>query len=218
MFVPNRPKIYHIVHADRLQSIIADGYLWSDAEVRRRGISGTTIGMTNIKQSRLTRPITSHEGLKVGDCVPFYFCPRSIMLYVIHMANHPELQYREGQEQIVHLEADMQEAIDWASAHQRRWAFTTSNAGSGYFRDYSDLRNLNEINWDAVRTNKWSGLGVDVAIMEGKQAEFLMECSFPWGLVSRIGVFSTRIRDKVSELVQSSSQRPPVHIRKSWYY
>ena len=38
MLVPPRPKIYHIVHVDRLESIIADGYLWSDAEVRKREI------------------------------------------------------------------------------------------------------------------------------------------------------------------------------------
>ena len=35
MLVPTEPKIYHIVHVDRLASIIADGYLWSDAEAQR---------------------------------------------------------------------------------------------------------------------------------------------------------------------------------------
>ena len=28
---PTHPKIYHIVHVDRLASIMADGALWSDA-------------------------------------------------------------------------------------------------------------------------------------------------------------------------------------------
>ena len=53
-------------------------------------------------------------GLNVGDCVPFYFCPRSVMLYLIHRANHPELDYRGGQGPIVHLEADLHEAANWA--------------------------------------------------------------------------------------------------------
>lgn len=30
MTVPAQPKIYHIVHVDRLPSIIADGCLWCD--------------------------------------------------------------------------------------------------------------------------------------------------------------------------------------------
>ena len=94
---------------------------------------GTTIGMSHIKQRRLTYQLNSRPGLRVGDCVPFYFCPRSIMLYVIHMANSPELDYRGGQGPIVHLEADLHEAVDWAERHGRRWAFTLSNAGSRLF-------------------------------------------------------------------------------------
>ena len=33
---PAEPKVYHIVHVDRLASIVADRRLWSDAEVQRR--------------------------------------------------------------------------------------------------------------------------------------------------------------------------------------
>ena len=74
MTVPAQPKIYHIVHVDRLPSIIADGYLWCDAEILRRAPSGTTIGMSSIKQRRLNElTLTSHSGLHVGDCVPFYW-------------------------------------------------------------------------------------------------------------------------------------------------
>ena len=136
---PAAPKIYHIVHVDRLASIVADGVLWSDAALQRRARPGTTIGMSIIKQRRLTNPVKCRPGLNVGDCVPFYFCPRSVMLYLIHRANHPELDYRGGQGPIVHLEADLHEAANWAERHERRWAFTLSNAGSRYFQDRCDL-------------------------------------------------------------------------------
>lgn len=36
MTAPAQPKIYHIVHVDRLPSIISDEYLWCDAEIVRR--------------------------------------------------------------------------------------------------------------------------------------------------------------------------------------
>ena len=74
--------------------------------------SGTTIGMSHIKQRRLTYRLSSHPRLRVGDCVPFYFCPRSVMLYVIHRADNEGLQYRDGQGPIVHLEADLHEAVE----------------------------------------------------------------------------------------------------------
>jgi len=96
--VPAQPKIYHICHVDRLPSIVADGCLWCDAEIARRTPPGTSIGMNSIKQRRMNElTLTSHPGLHVGDCVPFYFCSRSVMLYLICQANHPDLSYRNGQ-------------------------------------------------------------------------------------------------------------------------
>jgi hypothetical protein len=71
--VPNDPKIYYIVHVDRLSSIAAGG-LWCDAEVVRRSAPGTTIGMNAIKERRLNDlTLASHPGLFVGECVPFIF-------------------------------------------------------------------------------------------------------------------------------------------------
>ncbi len=71
----------------------------------------------------------------VGACVPFYFCPRSVMLYVIWRRNHPQLTYLGGQEPIVHLEANLLEVVDWADRERHRWAFTLSNASSLYAED-----------------------------------------------------------------------------------
>lgn len=216
MDVPAQPKIYHIVHVDRLASIIRDVFLWCDAEMQRRAqqgrASGTTIGMNGIKERRLTLPLNSHPGLHVGDCVPFYFCPRSVMLYIIHQANHPELSYRGGQEPIVHLEADLHATVQWAQASGRRWAFTTSNAGSYYFEDFADLADLDKIDWTAVRARDWR------ACKEGKQAEYLVERCFPWDLIERIGVFDAHHYRQVLNTLPAQGHRPRVELRREWYY
>ncbi|MCM8612812.1 DUF4433 domain-containing protein [Accumulibacter sp.] len=213
MPVPAKPKIYHIVHVDRLASIVADGCLWCDAEMDRRAPSGTTIGMSAIKQRRLKGPpLSSHPDLHVGDCVPFYFCPRSVMLFVISRANHPDLSYCGGQEPIIHLEADLQTVVTWANEHGQRWAFTLSNAGSYYFEDRGDLAHLHEIDWSAVYATNWQ------QCKEGKQAEFLLENRFPWQLVERIGVHSQAIHQQVMQALPANDHRPPVEVRRSWYY
>ena len=77
MAVPAQPKIYHICHVDRLPSIIASASLLSDAVMLNQALPGTGIGMNHIKQRRLQLELDSHPGLYVGECVPFYFCPRS---------------------------------------------------------------------------------------------------------------------------------------------
>jgi len=211
---PAQPKIYHIVHVDRLPSIIADGCLWSDAVVAARAHPGTTIGMASIKTRRLRLPVDCHPGDHVGECVPFYFCPRSIMLFVIYRANHPELAYRGGQTPIVHLEADLNEVVAWANANGRRWAFSLSNAGAYYTRFRSRLDQLDEVNWPAVTTRDFR----DPDVKEGKQAEFLLHHSFPWDLVRRIGVLDRAIAQQVSNAMHGAAHRPVVEIRADWYF
>lgn len=213
MAVPAQPKVYHIVHVDRLASIVADDCLCCDAEIVRRAPPGTTIGMSGIKQRRLAElTLSSHPDLNVGDCVPFYFCPRSVMLYLIHQGNHPDLSYRGRQGPIIHLEADLHAVVAWANQHRRRWAFTLSNAGSRFFEDRCDLAHLTEIDWNAVEATDWR------QCKEGKQAEFLLEDSFPWQLVERIGVQSRASFQQVANALPASGHRPPVEIRADWYY
>ena len=155
MPVPAAPKIYHIVHMDRLPSIIGDGGLLCDTDVVNRGSHGTTIGMNDIKERRRQSRLSCHHDLRVGECVPFYFSPRSVMLYVISRANHPKLAYRGGQAPVVHLEADLRQTVAWAKIQRLRWAFTLSNAGSNYFEDRCDLGQLNQISWNAVNAMDW---------------------------------------------------------------
>ena len=212
MSAPVKSKIYHIVHVDRLPSIVSDGFLWCDAAVTQLNRPGTTIGIDGIKQRRLNNTLRSHSGLRVGDCVPFYFCPRSVMLYVIHMGNNPDLPYHGGQRPIVHLEADLRETVAWADRNKQRWAFTLSNAGTHYFEDHCDLEQLDEIDWGAVQAEDWR------QCKDAKQAEFLIEQRFPWELVSRIGVRSQRIYQQAMGSRKRGAYAPRVEIMREWYY
>jgi hypothetical protein len=210
--MPINPKIYHILHVDKLQSIINSGGLFSDAEVIIQGLGGTTIGMNTIKQRRLNElTLETYPTLYVGQCVPFYFCPRSVMLYMMHM-NNPELTYQGGQDSIIHLEIDFYEAIQWADDNNKRWAFTDSNAGSNYFSDTSDITNINVLDWDIINSNYWS------SSIDKKQAEFLCEDRFPWELVGRIGVNTEGTYRQVQTVLQSSNVEKRLEIIESWYY
>lgn len=210
---PAQPKIYHIVHVDNLASIVAEGCLWSDAVMTNRS-GGTVIGMSSIKQRRLGLPVSCHSGLNVGDCVPFYLCFRSFMLYVIHRANHEKLAYRGGQQPIVHLEADLHRVVAWAEANGKRWAFSLSNAGAYYTQFRAQLDQLQEINWVGVAATDFRS----AEVKEAKQAEFLVEQFFPWHLVERIGIHSSGIAPRVARAMAGATHRPKVEVQPSWYY
>lgn len=213
--VPAQPKIYHVTHVDNLAAIVREGVLVSDATMLARGGPSVTIGMAAIKRRRIEEIMVScHPGTMVGDYVPFYFCPRSVMLYLIHRANHPDLNYREGQGAIVHLEADLHEVVEWAERKDRRWAFSLSNAGSYYVEIRDDLDRIDEVNWAAIAETDFRSSDVK----EGKQAEFLVHESFPWKLVRRIGVYSADIKARAEGNLAHASHRPPVEILRHWYY
>lgn len=212
----NSIKLYHIVHIDKLPLILNSGNagrLICDSDVQKRHLLGTTIGMSKIKERRMNElTLDSHPDLYVGDCVPFYFCPRSIMLYMFYQNNHPDIAYRGGQEPIVHLVFNMMDVVEWANQRDRRWAFTDSNAGSRYFNDYCDLSDIDRLNWDAINTNFWSNC------KEEKQAEFLVERSLPWYLVGEIGVYSLEYYYKVCNAISYANHQPDVKIEREWYY
>ena len=86
------------------------------------------------------------------------------------------------------------------------------------FDGYSDLSELQKIDWDAVQAHWWSGPAIKATVQDRKQAEFLIEHSFSWNLVSRIGVRSSRIARKVLRTIEVSSHRPSVEIKPGWYY
>ncbi len=212
--VPEQPRIYHITHINNLLSIIQAGGLLSDTRILAQGGPQVSIGMNTIKQRRMSLPVKCHPGTCVGEYVPFYFCPRSIMLYVIHCGNNPALQYRDGQESIVHLEADLATVVQWANSAGTRWAFSLSNAGARYTEFRNRLDQLYEIDWEAVAATDFR----DPAVKEGKQAEFLVHQFVPWHLVQRIGVCTIDILNRAQAILRNARHQPVVEVMRQWYF
>jgi len=212
---PTSPKIYHITHVDNLRGILRIRKLLSDAAVLQQGGPVQAIGMSSIKQRRIQElDVPCHPGTKVGEYVPFYFCPRSVMLYVIHCANHPELKYRGGQDPIIHLEADLHQVVRWAEGNGVRWAFSLSNAGARYTEFRSTLNDLRDLDWDAIGAIDFR----DPDVKERKQAEFLVYDSVPFNLVERIGVCNNSTADAVRRTLSGVPCIPRVEILRDWYF
>ena len=110
--IPDQPKIYHITHLDNLTGIISDECLWPNVAMLEKDGSYVDIGMKAVKQIRSEHPVICHPGDHVSEYVPFYFCPRSVMLYVINKGQNPDVSYQRGQEFILHLEADLQSFVE----------------------------------------------------------------------------------------------------------
>lgn len=211
---PDRPKIFHITHLDNLQSIIESGALLPDAEMAHRGGSHMSVGIPGIKEARRLSPVKCFPETKIGEYVPFNFCPRSVMLYILHKGNLTELKYAGGQKPMVHLQADLYDIVDRCNRERRRWAFTPSNARAAYADFYNELKDLDQIDWKAINSTSFS----DATIKEHKQAEFLVHGAFPWEWIEEIGVFDVEISRPVNELLKGLPHRPRLGVKPNWYY
>jgi hypothetical protein len=115
---------------------------------------------------------------------------------------------------MIHLVSDLHDTVKWADKVGCQWAFTDRNAGSSYSSFFKNLRQLDEINWDAVQENDFRS----PIIKEGKQAEFLIHEHFPWKLVEQIGVIDQSTKQRVEDIIRSASYRPEVSVERSWYF
>ena len=197
---------------DNLTDIIQTGELLSDSLMRQRQAKHTSIGYEHIKDRRLNLPVSCRQGTTVGQYVPFYFCSRSAMLYVIERGNTGQLAYEGGQGAVVHLVAYLNEVISWSQQMGVKWCFSNGNAGSPLTDFFCNPSQLSEINWDAVTELYWS------QCREEKQAEFLVHNRFPWSLFHEIGTMTDDMKTRVEQIMVNADHRPVVNQRRRWYY
>ncbi|MEL4420437.1 DUF4433 domain-containing protein [Shewanella algae] len=198
-------KVSHITHIRNLDGIISEGCLWSDAKRIELGLYSQNIGYSHIKQRRLEHAVNVAAGGAIGDYVPFNFCPRSVMLYVIHMGHE---DFKGGQENILHLISD----IDTITSVNPDCFFTDRHADLAYAEQIDDMTRLDELDPKKIHAKYWA------KCKEEKQAEFLVYQSVPWHCIRQIGVKTSELAEQVKALTTGLSHQPEVIVRPEWYY
>jgi hypothetical protein len=204
-----RVPVYHITHIDNLPSMINDGFLWCDQEQRRRGANHQNIGYSHIKERRLKHPVKVARGGTLGHYVPFYFGPRSVMLYVISKGHE---KYNGGQESVVHLVS----SVVTITQQKSDYFFTDRHADLEYAEQFEDLMSLpSKVNLSIMQKKHWASCQ---DTKERRQAEFLVHNSCPWSVIEEIGVHNPDMASRVMAILQEVLHQPQVKVRRSWYY
>jgi hypothetical protein len=205
----NDRPIYHITHMQNLPSILAAGRLWSDAQRVELSLDTVNIGYSHIKERRRRRRAATATGGMLGDYVPFNFCKRSVMLYVIHRDSVDG--YDGGQEPVVHLVSSVGRAIQSG----RPWAFTDRHAELAYAKYFESIADEGEVDWSVMTFRYWAESD---ETKEKRQAEFLLHDWCPFDVFQEIGVMSQEVADQVTAMLQNTGFSPRVTVQRSWYY
>jgi hypothetical protein len=200
--------IYHISHMRNLKRILAEGGLHCDRTAQ--GLKSVNIGHMHIKERRLRREVPVGRKGTVGEYVPFYFAPRSPMLYAI--SRGAVEGYAEGQNPVIYLCSTV-EVVDKAGLS---WVFTEGHADMSFTDFFDNLGDLDKVDWALMKEKYWNDTNDDPDRKRRPQAEFLVHGFFPWELVSYIGVYDRSTAEAVGEVLKTHS--PKVGIEQGWYY
>ncbi|NNN07235.1 MAG: DUF4433 domain-containing protein [Elusimicrobia bacterium] len=206
-------QIYHITHVSNLTGILKAEGLWCDSNRHEHEFRVVGIAHQNIKDRRAKRLVPVAAAGTLADYVPFYFAPRSPMLYAIHRGAVEG--YQGGQAAVVHLVS----TVESASAVGRPWCFTDGHAEMAMTEFCDDARKIGEhVNHEIMQSQYWNDTPDQPDRKRRRQAEFLVHEFFPWELFHEVGVFNSEIALKVAEILNPEKHRPRIAVHSDWYY
>lgn len=204
--------IYHITSLENLTGIIADGGLQAINSLAR---PHTSAAYTHIQERRAAKQVPVTPFGVLHDFVPFYFCPRSPMLYAIHNPRADQMKFTGGQKQMLHLVS----SAETIAQHRIAFAFTDRHAVLGYAEFSHDLMDLTGLAWPYINANIWTNTQQYPDRRERKQAEFLVHRFVPWSLITEIGVINQTMLEAVQSVLDAIPlPHPIVKVRREWYY
>ncbi|AHW65718.1 Hypothetical protein CGLY_16725 (plasmid) [Corynebacterium glyciniphilum AJ 3170] len=216
--MPARPtptEVFHFTHVDHLATIISQGLL-ADTTAQHSGNLTHEVGNAQIKQQRRQRQVPTDQGLSVADHVPFYFAPRSPMMYSIAKGNVPT--YQDGIGRLIYLHSD----LDHLYALGYRPILTDRNAALNVaeFRQFVLQDPLEDgfIDWPLMRAKYWKSTDDAPDRRERRMAEALVQGRVGWEAITAISTRNQQVADEVNSILTGARVSLPVNVRGGWYF
>lgn len=203
------PWLYHFTHIDNLATIARLGLLADGGTPPL----ATECAEPSIKQRRRARQVPIPPGGVVSGYVPFYFAPRSPMLYRIHRDGVPG--FHGDQCELVYLTT----RLSHVDNHECAWVATDRNAALDTAHFIGDATALSShIDWPLMGARMWKSTPEDGDRMQRRMAELLVRHRLPWDAVTYLGVCSDPVAARVEESLITFSTEPKVIVRPTWYF
>jgi hypothetical protein len=218
---PDDVPLFHITAIQNLPGIVASHGLWPKASLGKHGIAYADIAYQSIQSRRSVKQVTAGPGGVIHDYTPFYFAPRSPMLFSINNGNVPDCNYK--QDDIVHIRTTI------GRVKHRGFVFYNFNAATSFAKCFDDLEKLGEINWPLFfeppqldgYCRFWHNIHSNeryVKRMETRQAEFLVHGHVPLDLIEEVVARTPAIASNVENILRSHGWNVPVRSQPLWYF
>lgn len=218
---PSPTNIFHITAIPNLSAICSENALLCKNSLG--DIEHADIAYQTVQGHRAQKPVTAGSGGVIHDYVPFYFAPRSPMLFTINRGNVPGCDYR--QDDIVHLRTTVQRVVD----DELDFVFYNYNAATAMAECFDNLEDLTQIDWELFFESPlcdgyckyWNNTHRNPRYarrMETRQAEFLVHDRVPLSSVEEVVVRTPAIATQVEQIVRTGGWSVPVRAQSLWYF
>lgn len=209
-------KILHFTHRDNLSEIVRQGGVYCDT-VARAGALQVEAGDPAIKERRRRRIVNAGPGGFVGDYAPFYFAPRSPMMYRIACDCRDSIpdRYQGGDRELVYLQSTVGNVLE----HNLGWVASDGNAATGTTSFYDKPHEAEaSIDWPLMRATMWNDTADDLDRQRRRMAEFLVHHRAPLTVFDRVAVYSDAYVKPVRAALAGSHLTSRILVRPAWYY
>lgn len=221
--MPNPVRLFHITAIANLPAICAANALISKNLGALVGTDYQNIAHQGAQGTRSVKSVPNPPGGLVHDYVPFYFAPRSPMLYAVNGGRVAGCDWRQAD--IVHLET----TVESVTAGGEEFVFYDLNATLAWSTPYTDLAHLDKVAWDLICEPpaldgycKYWQSKLDHARysdrMERRQAEFLVKSMVPLERFTRLGVIDESSASEVRTILKEAGVNLPVVVKPEWYF
>lgn len=209
--------IYRIFHIQNLEYILKSGYFCGSYSIKSDP-DYVNIGNRQLIELRKNDSIyvlengsIKKEGISPAkEYLPFYFAPRSVMLYQIYKGDMVE---HTPQENIVHLVCKLENIINKAP-----YLFTDGHGHANFSTWYDNIEYINEIDWETVRSKNWADTEDDPDKKRRKQAEFWTKHEIAIEEITGLGVYNEAAKQRVTELCKKYNRNIAVKVKEDYYY
>ncbi len=207
---PEKALIWRIVHRSNLPWILANGLCAANHPLKSS--DWVSIGNPELIDKRGQHSVPVAPFGVLNDYVPFYFTPFSPMLRNIQTGWGGIT--RRPNEEILILVSSMHRL----EQTKQTYLFTDSHAYYRWAQFYTDIADLNKIDWPLLQHRDFQRSVDDPGKIERYQAEALVHRHCPVEALLGIITYNNSIRAEVEAQVTAQGHTLQVEARPGWYF
>ena len=205
----HKALIFRITDIANVPWILKNGVHCCNSECQDSGFCA--IGNPDLIDKRSRWQVPIEPGGVLGDYVPFYFTPHSIMLYNIKTGYGVKMRPMAD---IAILATSLHRVVDAGS----RFVFTDRHAYLMGARFSSDLAELGRVDWSILNSRDFRIDPNDPGKKPRYMAEALVHHSLPVGALEKIVCHGEEQKRQLEAESHRCGNKTPIVVQPDWYF